>query len=487
MYNTTVALLQDLNTTYQSTYFTTEHNQSESAQEVTTPSELNSSVWITINQSNNSSSLNKTSIPSNIMTMDLNVSVAAYETLYNTSSKQELARNCSLFVYWHNHQSGNISLNKLAFIFLSILGFTAIFVNVAFLVASRFVKNQKDSSLLYIRNIGVANVFLGLFAVGKAFHVTYGLGAKVNFFLSEAFLYTSFLASELVLLFYTLDVYMKIMHPIRYSARLDEGAMIMWFTLLWNISFVFGFSPQMGWSMENCNFPHHFFKYYPYSYLIVLAVQYVTCCSLVLLLDIKIWFGLCKLRKLSTSRENQGIHYQKELRLNVKLIATAGVDLGSLIIGYTPLVVYIFIHRNSKETINSDDQESYLLFFYIGILVKSLWDTVFHGAYTAEIWELVHTMCLARVINRNQQSDEFGVIEQRQEIEVQTIAYNSNRKRSSAKSTSTLTTTVSQDSVSSGQIAMKNPYKGPPKSRDGLLPRGPVKLTQFNMPSTSSQ
>lgn len=170
----------------------------------------------------------------------------------------------------HASQEEDIQVKVLKFIPLlfvwGALGILAIITNLIFLVLSKFTTGGKSPVLVFMRSICFADVMIGLYAIFKAF-VFYSLQTtNVNCFLPDSILITATTASVSSLVWLHLDCCLRFTHPLKYILHMKKDNIVTGMVLMWNISFVLGFVPLMGWNnMDSlCSYTHFYTAEYVY-------------------------------------------------------------------------------------------------------------------------------------------------------------------------------------------------------------------------------
>ncbi|XP_061195409.1 adenosine receptor A1-like [Saccostrea echinata] len=128
------------------------------------------------------------------------------------------------------------------------LGIFSIISNAVFLLLSKFTTGGKSPVLVFMRSICWADAMLGLYAIIKAI-VFYSMQTtKVNCFLPDSLLITATTAFVFTLVWLHADCCLRFTHPLKYILHMKKTNIITGMVFLWNISFVLGFLPLMGWN-----------------------------------------------------------------------------------------------------------------------------------------------------------------------------------------------------------------------------------------------
>ena len=157
--------------------------------------------------------------------------------------------------------------------------------------------------------------------------------------------------------------------------------------ILWNIAFIIGFLPQIGWN--NRDLSCVFFHYYSSSYLFFLAgcvfVSIFVCA--IYQIQIQRTVRLRNIRhRLSFVDETR--HYHASVA-EITIILTR-FDLLLDFVFYTPIVVYLVVHCDTCVLYVDTRKESRdVLFFYPLILVKGVCALFLHGSRTPQILKIL--------------------------------------------------------------------------------------------------
>lgn len=150
------------------------------------------------------------------------------------------------------------------------LGVIAIVANVIFLLLSKFTTGGKSPVLVFMRSICLADVMIGLYAILKAI-VFYSLEhTNVNCFLPDSIFITATTASISSLVWLHLDCCLRFTHPLRYILHMKKDNVVTGVVIMWNVSFVLGFLPLMGWN--NVDALCSYSDFYTPEYVVFISV-----------------------------------------------------------------------------------------------------------------------------------------------------------------------------------------------------------------------
>ena len=165
--------------------------------------------------------------------------------------------------------SGN-SGTLLALVLFCVIGFLALLFNLFAYLATRFVNQDRNTTIVIIANMCWADGLAGIYSIAKTVD-TFLRPPLVNCFLCDSILFTSTIMSSILLVCLQWDIFYK---PITFSRQIKQRLMIT-IVFLWNGAVILGIAPLLGWnqlagleaSLSTCNF----FQYYSSSYLTVIC------------------------------------------------------------------------------------------------------------------------------------------------------------------------------------------------------------------------
>ncbi|CAL1534571.1 unnamed protein product, partial [Lymnaea stagnalis] len=202
---------------------------------------------------------------------------------------------------------------------------------------------------------------------------------NVNFFLPESIFWTTSLTSVMSLLSLLFDCFLKLARPNKYT-QVHKDTVISIMLLIWNMSFVIGFLPLVGWN--NKDYTARFFNFFPWPYLLFIASLisgcFIACIAFMFLLT-KV-FNLLKASGPDHSLERP-FELQKRHHIQFTIVA----DFVMWLMCYLPFFLYIGL--TCPQCLISDyaQRDTTILYFIPVFTLKSLLSSALQAFRTIKI------------------------------------------------------------------------------------------------------
>ncbi|XP_041350111.1 adenosine receptor A1-like [Gigantopelta aegis] len=294
------------------------------------------------------------------------------------------------------------------------MGSVTMTANFIVLIASKFTGGGQSPTLVFVRNLCVSDVLVGAYGIFKMIMYLFLEDLLIDFFLPESLFFTASLAYGLSLLCLNLDCFIRLSRPLHYVQHLDKKNMITVMVILWNLSFIVGFLPQVGW--KNVEFSHRFFRYYSWHYLLFVMVLHI----LILLFNcITLIFVKRHITIIRSCR-----HFISPTSSNFRhychLVVTSLIDVCFLVLCYVPLFVYFAFYCNVCLHAGDSSGDVNIVYFIPVFLVKSFVSAIVHGYRTAQINEVMKGLRrrVSQMVQKSRHRDHSGKM-----TSIQSIAY----------------------------------------------------------------
>lgn len=260
------------------------------------------------------------------------------------------------------------------------LGVLSILSNVIFLLLSKFTTGGSSPVLVFMRSICLADVMTGLYAVFKAVVFNSMQSTKVNCFLPDSILITATTASVCTLVWLHVDCCLRFTHPLKYIVHIKKENIITGMVLMWNISFVLGFLPLMGWNNEDAICAYH--RFYSSRYVYFIASLWCTGLISSVVMEVVLKRYMLKVNKnqhLLTVNSREFERYQN-------LISTNRIEL----IGWFSCIVLLGIFATLSAVLfrkfrHFDVLEVHILYIMPIFLVRACTISVVRSYKTTQI------------------------------------------------------------------------------------------------------
>ncbi|XP_076469425.1 cannabinoid receptor 2-like [Babylonia areolata] len=217
------------------------------------------------------------------------------------------------------------------------LSLLAILANLLVLFLTKFAGGGQSPTMVFVRVLCMSDFFLGCYGLGKMVMFFFVDDLIINFFLPESLFFTATTASCLSLLLLNLDRCVKMAWPLWYLQNVDKPSIITGMVFLWNVSFVLGFLPLLGWNSQGRVFLYSFFRFFPWPYLLLTGAVWVLCTagSLAVLLWVRGRYDL-------TLPDGQHLSlHLTEVEKYCKLRGTVLLDLATWALCYLPYLAFL--------------------------------------------------------------------------------------------------------------------------------------------------
>ncbi|XP_046333224.1 lysophosphatidic acid receptor 1-B-like [Haliotis rufescens] len=258
--------------------------------------------------------------------------------------------------------------------------------NLIVLIASKFTSGGKSPTLVFIRSLCVSDSLIGIYGLFKIAMYMCLDKLLVNFFLAESLFFTASFASGLSLLSLNIDSCMKLAEPLNLGHPMDKKNVITVMVMLWNLSFVVGFLPQMGWSQTNGKIHVlRFFVFHPWHYLLFFSLMLIV----IFVSNILITMYMRKKITLIQSHRSFLSPNSTKFQKYHTLVITAVIDMVLWVLCYLPFFVYLAVYCDVCYFRDRLVAERYIVYFIPVFLTKSFISGIVHGYRTAQIHEVM--------------------------------------------------------------------------------------------------
>lgn len=262
---------------------------------------------------------------------------------------------------------------------ITVFAALTVLVNCAVLVAFKFTTGGKSSTLVFMRSLCLGDVLIGMFGIFKCILLNNLDSRLINCFLPESVFVSASTTICLTLLWLNIDSYLRLMKPFGYVNNMDKHNVIIATMVLWNIAFIIGFLPQMGWNDQE--FDCNFFQFYRLSYVIVIGLLWCSCIVGSCIMQVKLYHARKSIEQGNNFISPQSLEYKKYKQL----IATMRNDIVILILCYLPLIIYIIYYFIKDRQNLTDTAHINLIFFLPLFLIRSFISAFIHSYRTVRI------------------------------------------------------------------------------------------------------
>ena len=280
---------------------------------------------------------------------------------------------------------------KAAVISGCLLASVTLVFNLLLLFISQYTSGGRSPTLIYVRSLFVCNFLSATFAVSKAIHL-YTQPPYVNCFLPEAIVITSVSAASCVQVIIMLDAVLRLCKPVTYHSHMDKLAVLFLVIFCWNLAFIIGFVPQMGWNKQH--YACYFFDFYSSSYLVTMCGAFIFYLTVMCILHLKICV------RMRAPQYQQ----QTEWRKLQQTVVSSRFYLLLQVLCLLPCVIYILVY--SKDSTDTDISLS-LVYFIPLLQFKSLLLTVLYAIKSVEMTQIIaHMCCLPHLVTSGHQQEK---------------------------------------------------------------------------------
>ena len=267
-----------------------------------------------------------------------------------------------------------------------VLAVFTIISNLAVLTASKFTTAGHSATLVFIRSLCIADVVIGFFGIFKALLLNHLDSIMINCFLPESLFVSASMTLSLTLLWLNCDSYLRLTQPLTYGNSMDKSNVINSMMFVWNLAFILGFMPQMGWSQDqySCNV----FDYYDDAYLRLICSIWMLCMIISCILQYK----LHKVRQQVLQNSHFLSPNSQEFKKFSKLIVTIRIDIVIWILCYLPLLIYLLLYCNSCSMGGTKMANINLFFFMPIFLIRSFVSAFIHSYRTIKIQQAMRNI-----------------------------------------------------------------------------------------------
>lgn len=256
-------------------------------------------------------------------------------------------------------------------------------VNSIVLFATKFTTGGKSSTLIFMRSLCLSDMLIGMFGLFKCVLLLNIETRVINCFLPESLFVSASTIVCLTLLWLTNDSYLRLARPLGFINNMDKHNVIIATMVLWNVGFIMGFLPQMGWNTHE--FACDLFKFYSTSYIILICFIWTFC-----LLGCGMTQALLYRTNRSIQRENSLVAPMSMEVIKYKhLIATIRNDILILTLCYVPLMGYLFYYISVRPREGDHYASTNMVFFLPIFLIRSFISAFIHSYRTVRIQRIM--------------------------------------------------------------------------------------------------
>ncbi|XP_067684613.1 sphingosine 1-phosphate receptor 2-like [Haliotis asinina] len=280
--------------------------------------------------------------------------------------------------------------------------------NLVVLIASKFTSGGKSPTLVFIRSLCVSDSLIGIYGLFKI--VMYMCLDKllVNFFLAESLFFTASFASGLSLLSLNIDSCMKLAEPLNCGHPMDKKNVITVMVMLWNLSFVIGFLPQMGWCETNGKIHVlRFFIFHPWHYLLFFSLILIVIFVSNIIITVYMKKRITLIQSHRSFLSPNSTKFQKYHTL----VITAVIDMVLWVLCYLPFFAYLAVYCDVCYFRGRMVAERNIVYFIPIFLTKSFISGIVHGYRTAQIHEVMtrFSRSFSRIVQNSRQRSRKAV------------------------------------------------------------------------------
>ncbi|XP_046582317.1 adenosine receptor A2b-like [Haliotis rubra] len=280
--------------------------------------------------------------------------------------------------------------------------------NLVVLIASKFTSGGKSPTLVFIRSLCVSDSLIGIYGLFKIVMYMSMDKLLVNFFLAESLFFTASLASGLSLLSLNIDSCMKLAEPLNYGHPMDKKNVITVMVMLWNLSFVIGFLPQMGWCQTNGKFHVlRFFVFHPWHYLLFFSLILIVIFVSNILITVYMKKKITLIQSHRSFLSPNSTKFQKYHTL----VITAVIDMVLWVLCYLPFFAYLAVYCDVCYFKGRMVAERNIVYFIPIFLTKSFISGIVHGYRTAQIHEVMtrFSRSFSRIVQSSRKRSQKAV------------------------------------------------------------------------------
>ena len=229
-----------------------------------------------------------------------------------------------------------VTLDETEVVVTMCLSVLTIVCNVLVLFLTKFAGGGQSPTMVFVRMLCVSDFFVGCFGLGKMVMFLFVDGLIINFFLPECLFFTATTAACLSLLLLSIDRSVKIVSPFWYAQNMDKQSIITGMVFLWNVSFVLGFLPLLGWNSGGGGYLYGFFAFLPWHYLLAMGLVWFACMggSVAILLVVR--------RRVYVAQNGPAhvAYHLTEVERYKQLRVTVAVDVATWSLCYLPYLAF---------------------------------------------------------------------------------------------------------------------------------------------------
>ncbi|XP_012936024.1 uncharacterized protein LOC106011337 [Aplysia californica] len=283
----------------------------------------------------------------------------------------------------HHLPAAPTSTYAIAILSLSIVVFSS---STLVLIATRFTSGGRSATLVFLRSLCLSDILMSTYGVSKMAMLLCMEDLHVNFFLPESLFFTASLASTMSLLSLNVDCFVKLTRPLEYAQQVDKDTVITGMLLLWNVAFIVGFLPLLGWNLQD--FTVYFFSFFPWHYLLFNGLVMTIC----VLICIACMVALARLPSLPAPEPDcftaRGLEVRKYRRLHRTIVMESGMWLCC----YLPFFLYLGLACPQCPLSHYPYRDSAVLYFIPVFLVKSLLSSALQAVRTLHVHAIMNRL-----------------------------------------------------------------------------------------------
>lgn len=280
-----------------------------------------------------------------------------------------------------------VSLDRAEVTFTLSLSLLTVACNLLALFLTRFAGGGQSPTMVFVRTLCVSDFLVGCYGVGKMVMFLFVDGLHINFFLPESLLFTATTAACLSLLLLNVDRSVKISAPFWYAQHIDKPSIITGMVFLWNVSFVLGFLPLLGWNSNRKGYVYGFFQFHPWHYLLVMGLLWLACVSgsvaILLYVRGRVDLALPVPRPLT--------RHLTEVEKYCQMRVTVAVDIVTWTLCYLPFLIFLGLVCDACPLGGQADPDRNVYHFVPVLMLRSL------AGSGVQVYRTVHVQGLAKL------------------------------------------------------------------------------------------
>lgn len=259
-----------------------------------------------------------------------------------------------------------------------------IVVNIVVLIMSKFATGGKSATFVFLRSLCMADMLIGMYGIFKCILLNNLQYRLINCFLPESLFISASTVICVTLFWLNIDSYLRLSRPLGSINTMDKHCVIITMVFLWNMAFIVGFAPLMGWNDQD--FVCDLFQFYNMSYAVFVSLIWLACiigCCVTHVLVNKTTQQIRANNRFISPRSLEFMKY-------TQLTSTIRNDLITLAVCYLPFLVYLFYYYTNHRHRYSKTANINLIYFLPIFLARSLISAFIHSYRTIRIQHVLH-------------------------------------------------------------------------------------------------